>query len=343
MRKILITGGAGFIGYHLACRVAADADARVDLVDNLARGRLDEDLDALLRRPLVRLVRADLTQPGALAALDDDYDEVYHLAGALGVRNVIERSHEVLHTNVMSTLLVLEWFVKSRSRKVLFASTSEVYAWTGQCQPMPVPTPEDVPLALTDLTNPRSAYAGGKILGELATVRWCHAFAKSYVIVRYHNVYGPRMGYEHVIPELYRRAREGENPLRVFSASHTRAFCYIGDAVEATVASMRNDRADASTFNIGNDVEETSIGDLAHRVVQQAGLDVRLVPESADADPIARRCPDITRARAVLGYTPQVNLDEGLARTLAWYALQPDRSKGPVIESDMAAPARPTT
>lgn len=130
-------------------------------------------------------------------------------------------------------------------------------------------------------------------------MRWCEAFSKPYVIVRYHNVYGPRIGYEHVIPELYARARRGENPLRVFSSGHTSAFCYISDAVEATVASMGTDRANGCTLNIGNDMEETSIGELARRVVRQAWLGVALAPESASHDPVARRCPDISRARAV--------------------------------------------
>jgi UDP-glucose 4-epimerase/UDP-glucuronate decarboxylase len=319
-RRILITGGAGFIGYHLAGRLLEDPANEVVLADDFSRGRRDGLLDDLVARPAVRLHPGDLTSPATFGRLGEGYDEVFHLAAVLGVRNVVERPHEVLRVNALSTLYLLEWFVRGGGQKLLFASTSEAYAWTQQFHPLPVPTPEDVPLALTDLADPRSSYAGSKAHGELLVQQYCRAFRKPFVVVRFHNVYGPRMGYEHVIPELYARAAGGQDPLVVYSADHRRAFCYVSDAVAATVAAMREPAASGQTLNVGNDREEVTIAELARQLLEVAGIRAGLRPEQARSDPVRRRCPDLARARAFLGYEPQVPLRTGLERTLSWYA-----------------------
>lgn len=318
-RRILITGGAGFIGYHLAARVSEFGEDEVVLVDNFARGQKDEEWERLVTRRNVQCLSLDLTQPTAFDQLGRGYDEVYHLAAIIGVRNVLERPEEVLRVNALSTLLLLGWFANQGGAKVLFSSTSEAYAWTQQFYSLPVPTPEQVPLALTDLDNPRSSYAGSKIFGELAVRQYCRVHKKPFAIVRYHNVYGPRMGHDHVVPELYRRASRGENPLKVYSAGHTRAFCYVSDAITATIAAMRTPAADGEVFNVGNDREEVTIGELAQRILRLANLTAAIEASEAKHDPIQRRCPDLSRTRKLLHVEPQVLLDEGLAQTLAWY------------------------
>jgi UDP-glucose 4-epimerase/UDP-glucuronate decarboxylase len=324
-RKILVTGGAGFIGLHLCQRLARDPDNQVVLADNFIRGRLDPDLERLAECANVRLVTGDLTQRAVFEEIGQGYDEVYHLAAIIGVRNVLSRPHEVLRVNCLAVLNLLEWFAAGGGRRLLFASTSEAYAWTLQFYDLPIPTPEDVPLSITDCREPRASYAGSKILGEMMVSQYGAAYRKPYIIVRYHNVYGPRMGNQHVIPELYQRAAGGENPLTVFSADHTRAFCYVSDTVAATILAMRTDAACGLTINIGNDEEEIAIAKLAARLLSVSGIDAVIRPGISRHDPITRRCPDISLARRILGYRPQVNLDEGLARTLAWYARQTSR------------------
>ncbi|MBE3118819.1 MAG: NAD-dependent epimerase/dehydratase family protein [Candidatus Atribacteria bacterium] len=319
-RRILITGGAGFIGYHLASALAGDDDNDITLVDNFVRGRDDLDLSRLIDRDNVHMVTGDLTDRTIFDQLGLGYDEVYHLAAIIGVQNVMMRPHEVVRINAMSTLLLLEWFVNGGGKKLLFSSTSEAYAWTQQFYPLPVPTPEMVPLALTDLGNPRATYAGSKIFGELAVTQYGQHFHKPIVIVRYHNVYGPRMGFEHVIPQIYKRVLDGQNPLLVYSADHRRAFCYVSDSIDATIACLRQPIADGRTFNIGNDQEEISMADLAERIARKAGKAVELQFEPAAHDPILRRCPDLSAIKSALGYQPQINLDHGLDLTLAWYA-----------------------
>jgi UDP-glucose 4-epimerase/UDP-glucuronate decarboxylase len=122
-----------------------------------------------------------------------------------------------------------------------------------------------------------------------------------------------------VIPELFERLLAGQNPLVVYSPNHTRAFCYVSDAVEATIAVMREPRADGQTINVGNDSEEIRITELASRLIARAGFDVGIEPREAVNDPILRRSPDLSRARELVGYQPKITLDEGLERTLSWY------------------------
>jgi UDP-glucose 4-epimerase/UDP-glucuronate decarboxylase len=319
-RRILLTGGAGFIGFHLAGQLAEDESAEITIADDFSRGRRDPELAALAAKPNVHLQTADLTRPESWLALEGGYDEVYHLAALIGVKHVLARPQDVIRINALATIYMLDWLVRGGGDRILFASTSEAYAWTQQFHNVRVPTPEQVPLALTDVADPRSSYAGSKIFGELAVQQYCRTHGKRFSIVRYHNVYGPRMGYEHVIPELLERALGGEDPLTVFSADHTRAFCFVSDAVDATIAAIREDAAGGETINVGNDREEIAIGELATRLLACAEIRATLEPRVAVNDPIKRRCPDLTRARALLGYEPRVALDEGLARTVEWYA-----------------------
>ncbi|MFH1190095.1 MAG: NAD(P)-dependent oxidoreductase [Candidatus Omnitrophota bacterium] len=319
MRRILITGGAGFVGYHLALRLSGEPSSRLILVDNLARGKMDEELKSLIAKPNVRLIRGDLTDRRTYKRLGTGFDEVYHLAAVVGVGIVVDKPQEVLRINAMSTLYLLEWFASGGGKKLLFSSTSEAYAWTNFFHKLPLPTPEDVPLSLTSLDNPRSSYAGSKIFGELAVTQYCDIYKKPFVIIRYHNIYGPRMGYEHAIPQIYHRAFGGQNPLVVYSANHTRTFCYVSDAVDGTIAAMRARRADGGTFNIGSDKEELSIGRLAKLILKKAGIKAGIEPRVYVRDPITRRCPDLSRAKRVLGYRPSVCLDEGLGPTIDWY------------------------
>jgi UDP-glucuronate decarboxylase len=323
-RRILVTGGAGFIGLHLAARLSEDDASEVTVVDDFSRGAGDVAFMELEARENVRTVAGDLTDRAAWGRLGEGYDEVFHLAAIIGVRNVLERPYDVVRVNALATLHLLDWLVAGGGRKVLFSSTSEAYAWTQRFHRLPVPTPEDVPLALTDLADPRSSYAGSKTFGELAVTQCCRVYGLPFVIVRFHNVYGPRMGREHVIPELFERATAGQHPLVVYSADHRRAFCYVSDAVDALVAAMRSPRADGHTINVGNDREEIAIRELANRILDWAGVDAPLAEREAANDPIQRRCPDLTRARELLGYEPRVDLERGLDLTLSWYAGEND-------------------
>jgi len=326
MPRTLILGGAGFIGYHLALRLAGEGHA-LTLVDDLSRGRRDREMESLCARPDITLVQADLTRPDALAELSRRWDGVYMLAAVVGVRNVETDPARVVRTNTLALMHLLDW-IAPESGVLFFASTSETYAGGVTAGTLPVPTPEEVPLSVEDIRAPRFAYAASKILGEAAVVHTARARGLRAVIGRFHNVYGPRMGADHVIPELSLRALRREDPFRLFGADQRRAFCHVSDAVEAMLRLMAAESAWGRIVNIGNDSEETLIEDLARLVLKEARFEPALDRVPAPPGSVARRCPDIGRLRTLTGFVPKVSLDAGVRDTFAWYRDWREREAG---------------
>ncbi|MBI4241342.1 MAG: NAD-dependent epimerase/dehydratase family protein [Candidatus Rokubacteria bacterium] len=318
MARILILGGAGFIGYHLGQRVSQEPGHSVTLVDDLSRGRMDPDLAALLSRRAIHLVRADLTDPGAFADLPRQWDQVYMLAAVVGVRNAVGDPARVIRVNTLVTLNLLEWLPPATG-VVFFASTSETYAGGMSLGQLPVPTPETVPLSVAEIRNPRFAYAASKILGEAATIHYGAAKGLRFVIGRLHNVYGPRMGTDHVIPELCLRALDREDPFRVYGPEQRRAFCHVTDAVEAILRLTGTEGAWGEIVNIGNDAEETPVGDLLGLILRAADFSPRILSLPAPEGSVARRCPDLSKLRRLTGFTPKISLDAGVSETFEWY------------------------
>ena len=318
-KKVLITGGAGFIGTHLArYLIAHNNTCQVDLVDNFARGVNDDAIQRMAQKPNVHLHTLNILEPEALTDLDTDYDYVYHLAAIIGVANVLERPYEVLRNNVVMLLNMLDWASRQTDlQRLVFASTSEVYAGTLRHFALPLPTPEVTPLALTDLGHPRTSYMLSKIYGEAL----CHQSGLPFTIFRPHNIYGPRMGLAHVIPELLQKAHRASDgdEFEVFSVDHRRAFCFIGDAVEMIVRASEAPDGAGQTLNLGNQDAEVSIGELVQVILDTVGKRLRMSPQPATPGSPARRCPDMTQTQALTGVRAQVSLHEGVKQTYQWY------------------------
>lgn len=317
MNKALITGGAGFIGYHLAIRLLA-AGFEVDAFDSCLRGRIDAHIEELKADSRYRMVVGDLLDDSCLRKLGNDYTHIFHMAAVVGVRHVVAEPYRVLTDNLSSLTNVLQLGRRqSGLRRFVFPSTSEVYAGTLKCFGLTFPTPEDTPLTVAALDEPRTAYMLSKIYGEAL----CRHAGVPFTIIRPHNVYGPRMGMAHVVPELlmqaYRLPAEGN--LLVFSANHKRTFCYVEDAVELIVRIADSPAGINQVFNIGSTDEETSIAALADVVAAAVGkpLTIEAGPETQGSP--ERRCPDISFAVSVAFYTPSVSLSDGVRRTYAWY------------------------
>jgi UDP-glucose 4-epimerase/UDP-glucuronate decarboxylase len=315
---VLILGGGGFIGYHLARRLVSDGAHAITLVDDLSRGRMDHELSALVNRPRVRFIAGDLTDRGAWAALPHGWDQVYMLAAVVGVRHAEQDPSRVIRVNTLAVLELLEW-LRSDDGVLFFASTSETYASGVAAGTLPVPTPEGVPLSIGDVTNPRFSYAASKILGESAIIHGAPRRGVPFVIGRFHNVYGPRMGTDHVIPELSLRALRGADPFTVFGPEQERAFCHVGDAVDAVLRLVATPAAHGAIVNVGNDKEVTRISDLAALILELANLRPRLDPRPAPAGSVARRCPDLERLRRLTGVQPRIPLEDGVRATFEWY------------------------
>jgi UDP-glucuronate decarboxylase len=313
--RVLITGGAGFIGLHLARRLLAEG-AEVFLLDDLSRGRLDDELRELTRS--VQLVRHDLGQPVPAGLLPARFDAVYHLAAVVGVQRSSEDPARTLRTNILGLTNLLDWCGRSEPEAVFLSSTSEVADGAVSLGLARLPAPESVPFVIADPRLPRSSYALSKMVSEAMLLHW--RGPSRVRIARYHNVYGPRMGSSHVVPQLIRRALAGTDPFPIYGAHQSRAFCYVDDAVEATLRLVRCAGDDAIVANVGDDREEVRILALCERILGLAGIRPRVVPEDPPAGSPARRRPDLRVIRERTGYEPRVDLDEGLRRTFAWYA-----------------------
>lgn len=316
--KVLIAGGAGFIGYYLALRHVQDGDD-VTIVDNLSKsdGRADALFEKLITEPGVEYLDLDLTHPTGLPP--KSYEVVYHLAAINGTRLFYEIPYELAKTNLLITLNLLDVLEHNPPARLVYASSSEVYAEAATLGLLTVPTDETVPVIFTQPTPARFSYGTSKFMGEFL----CSYFGKKYntptTTIRYHNIYGPRMGNKHVIPEFIARARIGENPFKVYGGKETRAFCYVEDAVTATklVASMAT--GDSEIIHIGNPKEEIAIKDLARLILEKMNVDVPIEVEDAPPGSVSRRCPDISKLKSLTRFEPKFALDQGLDTTLEWY------------------------
>jgi UDP-glucose 4-epimerase len=313
--RVVVTGGSGFIGAYLVRRLVRDG-WDVAVIDTMVRGeagRLAEVADD------IELFTCDVRDQEALETAFAGAEVVMHLAAINGTENFYKRPELVLDVGLRGALAVVNAGRNAGVPDLVVASSAEVYQ-----TPSVVPTPETIPLMLPDSLNPRYSYGGSKIATELIAFDYAQDHYRKVQVFRPHNVYGPDMGYKHVIPQFIARAtaaRDGTSggpaPFEIQGdGTQTRAFCYVDDIVDG-VLTMYENGGHREIFHIGND-EEVSIRDLAVRVAKAVGIEVEIRPTEEAEGGTPRRCPDIRKMRG-LGYQPVVNLDEGLKRTAAWY------------------------
>jgi nucleoside-diphosphate-sugar epimerase len=304
---MLVTGGLGFIGAGVSESLAR-AGHRLTVLDNGWRSG-DEAPEG------VEVLSADIRDVNAVRRAVAGSETVVHLAAIQGTENFYKYPELVLDVNVRGALNVVDACVAEGVKRLVFSSSSEVYGI-----PTKFPTPESEPLVVPDPLNPRWSYGGSKIIGELAIANAARLHGFEFTILRYHNVYGPRMGSDHVIPQFIRRLELGEEFTVQGDGEQRRSFCYIDDAVAVTVVSALEPRAAGAILNIGNPAEEVSINDLVRFLSRIAGkhIEPRYVPFEGEGT--RRRLPDISRARELLGFEPSIRLEDGLQRTYAWYA-----------------------
>ena len=321
VKKILVLGGTGFIGAEIVKNLSTDENNKITAVDNQSRGKLDSNLNKIFKSNHIKYINLDLTNFSNYENLDNDFDEIFLLAGIVGVKYTIETPEKVCMTNGMIILNTLKWLSQCKKSKLLYTSTSETYA--GSLTAMnnfPIPTPESVPLCITDILNTRFSYAASKIYAEACVNAYARKYNISSVIIRYHNVYGPRMGYEHVIPELSLRLLRKEEPFLLYGSDQTRAFCYISDAVKATISAMEKASTEPKIYHIGNDEEEILIKDLLDKIINLSNFKPKeIIYEEAPQGSPARRCPDIGFSKNDFGFSPNISLMKGLELTFEWY------------------------
>lgn len=319
MKKVLLLGGAGFIGFSIAKYLTEKGGYNITIADNFFRagGKIDLALQKLADERDIKIVSGDFTKPSCFHELQKDYEQVYMLASVVGVDYVNEMPHEIIRINTALIYNTLEWLRSSKCGKVVFTSTSECYAGTIEAFDYQIPTAEDVPLTIQDITHPRFTYAVTKMLGESGFLQYANKLGFECTIVRYHNVYGPRMGFKHVIPHLAQRFLKGENPFKIYGADQTRAFNHIDDAVNGTVLAMEKG-GNGEIYHIGSE-EEITIKELIKYTGELMNFKGDYIDAPTYPGSVARRCPDISKARRNLGYEPKISWKDGLKDTLTWY------------------------
>ena len=274
MSKIVVTGAAGAIGFHLARRLIDDGH-EVVLVDNFSRSERDTLYKALLESPRAQEVSMDLCDADAVTKLPLDVDYVYHLAALNGTQNFYDRPFDVLLNSTTPTINLLRHYGSARGlRRFVYAGSSEAYASTVTLFNWEVPTGESVPLCIAEPLNVRWSYGASKMHGEIACVAAGRQFGTPFTVIRFHNVYGPRMGDKHVIPDFLERARRGVYELHGYE--DTRSFIYVSDAVRATIALAEAEGSLGEIVNVGG-TDEVTMLELGQQMMRILGVNQEIV------------------------------------------------------------------
>ena len=317
--RALITGGAGFIGSHLAEALLMQGH-EVLVLDDLSTGSL-ENIAHLQGTRGFECVIDSVTNDAVVQTLVDRSDVVFHLAAAVGVKLVLEEPIHTIHTNIIGTETVLR-HVSRAGKRVLVASTSEVY---GKGHALPFREDADLVLGPSDKT--RWGYATSKLMDEFLTLAYAKKHGTPAVIVRLFNTVGPRQSnrYGMVIPNFVRRALQNEPLIVHGDGSQTRSFTWVGDVVWALIALINEPRAYGEVFNIGNG-REISIRELALKVKQTTGSDSEIVFQPYHTvfdegfEDMPRRVPDISKLRRCIGFEPKVHLDGILDAVIEYWS-----------------------
>ncbi len=318
MTRALITGGAGFIGSHLAEALLEQGWA-VEIIDDLSTGNI-ENIVHLKGHPHFSYVLDTVLNRPLMLELVDRADVVFHLAAAVGVRLIVEQPVYTIETNIKATELILELCARKR-KPVLLSSTSEVYGKLDRPQ-----FNEEDDLVLGPTSRARWCYAASKIIDEFLAKAYFKEKKLPTVVVRIFNTIGPRQTgqYGMVVPRFVKQALLGK-PITVYGdGSQKRSFTWVGDVVNAMIALIQHPKAYGEVFNIGH-TKEISIYELAVMVKEMSKSDSEIVfipyEEAYEAgfEDMPRRLPDLTKIRELIGYEPTMDLPEMLEKIIAYY------------------------
>jgi UDP-glucose 4-epimerase len=324
--KALVTGGAGFIGSHLAERLLKDGN-EVIIVDNLSTGSL-KNIEGFEGHQRLRFVEGDICDAKLMETLIKQSEAVYHLAAAVGVKLIADSPVHTIETNIGGTETVLD-VANKLGRKILLASSSEVY---GKSEAVPFGEEDDIVLGNTCLS--RWSYACTKAVDEFLGLAFHQQYGLSVIIGRFFNTIGPRQTgqYGMVVPRFVKSALANE-PVSIYGTGRqTRCFCYVGDLVDAVIRLMDCEQAAGQVFNIGSD-EEVSIEQLADKVIEMTGSKSKkefVAYEAAYGRPIEdmmRRVPRLDRIGKTIGWKPKTSLNETLSLIIDSFKAQPRKRR----------------
>ena len=312
-KRVLVTGGAGFIGSHLCQRLLSDG-CEVSVIDNLSTGSI-ENIAGFKDNKRFRFFEGDILDTALMGRLAENCDIVYHLAAAVGVRLIAEEPVRTIETNIGGTEAVLD-VVNRYGKKILIASSSEVY---GKSESIPFAEEDDIVLGSTSLS--RWSYACSKAIDEFLGLAFYQQYGLEVVITRFFNTIGPRQTgkYGMVVPRFVQWALAGEPLLIYGTGRQRRCFCYVGDVVEAAVGLMDCPEASGLVCNVGS-AEEISIEALADRIIEMTGSGSKkeFVPYDVaygrSIEDMMRRVPNLGRINSMTGWVAKTTLDQTLEK-----------------------------
>ena len=315
----LIIGGAGFLGLHFSRFLINNPRNSITILDNFSRAKKDIEFKKIINNPNVIIKNIDFSKTIDLKKISNNYDYILQFAAIIGVDNVIKEPLKVLNTNFLIQQNSIKIAQKQKSlKKFLFTSTSEVYAHSLKSKIIKIPTPEKVDLMIPSHPIRRYSYFISKIYGELML-----SYSEiPHVIVRPHNIYGPRMGFSHVIPELFIKSlKSKENQkIELSSSNHTRSFCFIDDAVIMIHKLLINVKIKSHTFNIGNPNEEIKISKLFKYInLITDKKNIKFVNINPKNNSPSRRCPDTKKYENIFGKHNYIGIEQGLKKYFEWY------------------------
>ena len=316
MNNYLILGGAGFIGHHLARFLSKNLKNHVEIVDNFMRGKNDEDFLQLKKKKNIKITNIDLIK-SSYKNFGNKYNYIFNLAAIIGVKNVIQFPEKVLENNFLLQKKAIEIAKKQKKlKKFIFFSTSEVYSGSNYYFRTPIPSSENTPLTVNEIKNARTTYMLSKIYGEAL----CYHSKLPFLILRPHNIYGERMGMDHVIPEILKRiaSLKKNTKLKVYTPAHSRSFCYIRDAIKQ-ICKLTNSSIKNEVFNIGNDKEEVSIKHTAKLCLKIVNKKARILDVCSNHNSPQKRCPSMKKTFKIIKREKFTILEHGIENVYKWY------------------------
>jgi UDP-glucose 4-epimerase len=311
--RIIVLGAAGFIGFHLAKRFV-DSGYNVIGVDNFLRGTNDELQTQLCQMKNYKFVNLDLSQESEYKELLQQGDFVYNCAALNGTQNFYSNPLSVIENSAIPAIYAAKYAALAKVSRYTYFGSSESYAGGISLGLVPIPTPENIPLTLPDVSEIRWSYAASKTMGEVAAFAAKKEFGLTIQILRIHNIYGPRMGDKHVIPDLIERF--GMNDFSVHGVDETRSFLYIQDLIDILISLSMMDSV-PEVLNIGS-MSEIRIGDLAILIARIMNVYGDIVPVEGFSGSVSRRCPDTSLLKSIVDFS-ETPLETGLLKTIEWY------------------------
>ena len=313
--RVVILGAAGFIGYHLAKSLVVEAKVDLLLVDNFIRGANDEDFLKLSGLQNVNFAELDLSKESSFENLFNKSDLVINCAALNGTQNFYQVPLDVMLNTGISAFFAARYAALAQVHKYIYLGSSESYAGGVNLGFVDVPTSESVPLVIENVENIRWSYSLGKTFGEIACYSANSQLGLNFQILRIHNIYGPRMGNKHVIPDLIEKFRLGN--MEVPGHGESRAFMYIDDLVGVVRFLIANENKDIKLMNVGSQTE-TLIKILAEKIAKVLEIEKAIKPLESWPGSVKRRLPDTSLLRSIYAFD-ETSLDEGLDKTISWY------------------------